>query len=272
MRREVKFMALIVVYGESPLENSSIETLMKNNFDKDRLRIIVWDNSITSEINSNNITDSNIIYKWTPENIGLSEIYNRVIKDYLDHDEYLILLDQDSVLPIDFLEIAESAINENSDIDLFLPGVKANGRIVSPLYYCLGWGRYWKKMRHGRVRSGFVGAINSGMIISSRYLYGKKVYDENLRFYGTDTQFMLDYSEARKHLCVLNTILQHDLSFFSDSIENRARKFAVMRAANIYIYIKRSFFKRVCVFIVMSVVSLIYAWRYGSFDFIKNKK
>lgn len=266
-----RFLALIVVYGTEPGRTSSLQTLLANKFDRDRLRILLWDNSPDPKANAEELQRAGLLYRSTPENLGLSRIYNRVIAEDLRAGEYLLLLDQDTVLPADFLAIADKAIEQHPDIDLFLPMIQANGNWVSPLDYCLGWGRYWPSPRDGRMKSARVCAINSGMVISGRYLEGRQVYDEQLRFYGTDTQFMLDYADRRDELVVLDVQLAHDLSFFSDTVAQRARKFAVMRAAYRQIYAGRPLAQRIGVALVMTAVSLLYALRYRSYSFLRRE-
>ncbi len=266
-----RFLALIVVYGTEPVRTSSLQTLLANKFDRNCLRILVWDNSPHPKANAEELQRVGLLYRSTPENLGLSTIYNRVIAENLCTGEHLLLLDQDTVLPAGFLATAERTIGQHPDIDLFLPMIQANGNWVSPLDYCLGWGRYWTAPRHGRMKSARVCAINSGMVISARYLQGRQVYDEQLRFYGTDTQFMLDYADHRDELVVLDVQLAHDLSFFSDTVEQRARKFAVMRAAYRQIYSRRPLAQRLGVASIMIAISFLYAWRYRSHSFLKRE-
>lgn len=269
----IQFLALIVVYGKDPVRTESLETLLANNFDRKRLRILIWDNSPHPKGDFEEFQRAGVLYRSTPENLGLSNIYNRVIAEDLVAGEHLLLLDQDTVLPLDFLVTAETAIELYADIDLFLPMVQANGNWVSPLDYFLGWGRYWSAPLSGRIKSVRVCGINSGMVISARYLQSmvQPVYDERLRFYGTDTQFMLDYADRRAELVVLDVQLMHDLSFFSETVQQRALKFAVMRAAYRQIYERRSLLQRFGVAVVMAMVSLLYAWRYRSSSFLRRQ-
>ncbi len=267
----VRFLALIVVYGVDPFRTPAFKALLANEFDQKRLRILVWDNSLQPQASIENLEQTALLYRSTPENLGLSIIYNHVIAQDLRAGEHLLLLDQDTVLPADFLLTAETAIGKHLDIELFLPMIRANGNWVSPISYFLGWGRYWSAPRVGRMKSSSVCAINSGMVISAGYLQGREIYDERLRFYGTDTQFMLDYADRRDELVVLDVRLDHDLSFFSDTVEQRARKFAVMRAAYRKIYEKRSLLQRLGVATVMTAVSLFYTWRYRSHSFLKRE-
>lgn len=270
-----RFLALIVVYGIDPFQSTSLRTLLANCFDRGRLRIIIWDNSPNPKVDTKELEKNCLIYRSTPENYGLSTIYNQVIDEELAVDEYLILLDQDTVLPTDFLATSDTAIGAQPDIDLFLPMIQVGANWVSPLDYFLGWGRYWPVPRKGRMRCRGICAINSGMIISGRYLHednGHPIYDETIPFYGTDTQFMLDFADHREELFVLDVQLLHDLSFFSDLVPARARKFGAMRSAYRKIYAKRPIVQRIAVSALMAAISLLYACRYRSFLFLWSRK
>ncbi len=264
-------LALVVVYGADPMETSTLQTLLETDFPKDRLSILVWDNSPHTLTDLTPLTQAGVTYLSTTDNLGLSVIYNRVIANYLQDGQYLLLLDQDSTLPPDFLAQCETAVRQHPEIDLFLPMIRANGRWASPLTYVMGWGRYWKAPRVGRMSALRVSAINSGMLISSVYLKGDcPGYDERLRFYGTDTQFMLDYMDSRRALVVLDVQLKHDLSFFSDPVQNRAAKFNAMRSAYRHIYALRPVWQRLGVTLVMYLVSLVYAIRYRELGFLRS--
>ncbi len=256
-------LALIVVYGMNPDRSTSLQTLLSNTSPGDNLTILVWDNSPSPSMDAARFMANGMQYISTPENLGLSTIYNRVIKGHLADNSYLLLLDQDSELPTNFLNECVTAIEAEPDIDLFLPMVRANGAWRSPLTYILGWGRNWSSPRKGRIPSRGVCAINSGMLISAHYLLGDfPGYDERLRFYGTDTQFMLEYMKRRPELAVLDTTIEHDLSFFSASREAQILKFQEMRKAYSYIYEKQPLLEKTGMRAVMSLVSLIYALRY----------
>lgn len=267
----MRVLALVVVYGTAPSQTTSLQTLLASKFDRSNLRILVWDNSKTPASDAKALAAADVHYVSTPQNLGLSTIYNRVIAEHLQAGEHLLLLDQDSTLPPDFLHSCTSAVMQHPDVDLFLPMIRANGNWVSPLSYLAGWGRYWKQPRVGRMRSRGVCAINSGMLISSRYLKGDcPGYDERLRFYGTDTQFMLDYMDHRRELVVLEVHLDHDLSFFSASNADRAGTFRSIRAANLQIYRNRPFWKRFSVASIMLLASIVYAIRFRNLAFLRG--
>jgi hypothetical protein len=266
-----KFLAIIVVYGREPADTISLRSLARCRSGSCALRMVVWDNSSQSHQMDWTAVGHTGTYISTPQNLGLSTIYNRVISQHLRRGEHLLLLDQDTDLPADYLEKAVIALETCPGVDLFLPMVRANGRWASPVTYLCGWGRQWRSRVIGTIASKRVCAINSGMIISSEYLLGSfPGYDERLRFYGTDTQFMLDYMERRSRLCVLDSVLRHDLSFFSGPSAHRAEKFAAMRDAYRYIYERRQRLQRIAVKVVMFAMSIRYAVQHRDPAFLRS--
>lgn len=272
MRNEV--LALIVVYGQTPIKTISFQTLAATQKASVKVRLVIWDNSPKPHHTSEPLTlhFEQAHYISTPENLGLSTIYNKVIDQHLRHNEFLLLLDQDSAIPIDFFEQFSQHSSQHPEIDLFLPTIRANGRLVSPLPYFYGWGKYWKTPRIGIQPSQFRCAINSGMMITGKYLKGDFLgYDERLRFYGTDTQFMVSYARSRKTFFIMDTIIDHDLSFFGATSKNKASKFLEMKSAYMWIYEKLPFHQRALNIIVMNLVSIVYALKHKSLSFLKKK-
>ncbi len=266
-----ELLALIVVYGCEPNDTPSLRSLVLCESSEWKLRIIVWDNSPQPHGVNWTALGQTGTYISTPDNLGLSAIYNWVVRQHLQVGEHLLLLDQDSELPVDYLEKAAAAIVAHPEVDLFLPMVRANGRWVSPVTYLCGWGRQWRSDAMGSMQSKQVCAINSGMIISSSYLLGSfPVYDERLRFYGTDTQFMLDYMDRRSRLFVIDSVIMHDLSFFSGPLAKRVEKFAAMRAAYHFIYERRPLIQRIAVKLVMFAVSIRYSILHRDLTFLRG--
>lgn len=268
---KVTIVALVVVYGIPPIQTPSIQSLINCSKSGCKLKIIIWDNSPTPQDHDISSHGIEAQYISTPENINLSTIYNSVISNYIEKEDYLLLLDQDSNLPYDFLFKNVEAVKSNSDVNLFLPLVHANNRWVSPLSYICGWGKYWKSPRLGLISPQGICAINSGMLISAKYLMRTfSGYDERLRFYGTDTQFMLEYMDTQSNLYVVNSTLEHDLSFFSDATESKVRKFSDMKSANYIIYSEKPIWQRIAVFTNMLLASVFYSLKYRNIKFLWN--
>jgi len=218
-----KYLILIVIYNETIDESLTYKSLLGSSKYLNNSKLVIWDNSkISQKMNKNKISFfDEIEYIHTPENLSLSKIYNKVIQ--LNNGfGYMIILDQDSSFSINYFQEIEKATAENKDINLFLPIVKSSNTIVSPGNYKIFKGSYWKKEKYGKINSKDILAINSGMVINFNYLRNLFTgYDERLRFYGTDTFFMLNYSEHNKYIYIINYILEHDSALLNknESIE-----------------------------------------------------
>lgn len=220
-------------------------------------KLILWDNSPeTQSVDLDNLGFiKNIEYIHTPENMSLSKIYNCVIQEHEQFD-YMIILDQDSSFSSKYIVKLISAILKHPGVNLFLPIVKSEQTIVSPGDYKIFKGSYWEKEKYGVINAKNILAINSGMVINFNYLKNiYKGYDERLRFYGTDTSFMLKYPEDNNFLFVINYVFKHKSAlldrdenlnqqiirlndlFFSWRIIHEHKKFNLI-LINIYILIR----------------------------------
>jgi GT2 family glycosyltransferase len=206
-----KFLILIVLYECKVKESLSYISLLKSSKYLSNSKLILWDNSPSIQSVDTDDTSffQDVEYIHTPENMSLSKIYNRVIQENEEND-YLIILDQDSSFSSDYLEKLNCAIIKHPSINLFLPLIKSEKTIVSPGDYKIFKGSYWKKEQYGLIDAKNILAINSGMAINFNYLKNSyKGYDERLRFYGTDTFFMFEYSKDNNFLFVIDYVFKH---------------------------------------------------------------
>ena len=220
-----RFLILIVLYECKVKESLSYLSLLKSLEHLSNSKLILWDNSPSIQsIDTDNISFLQYVeYIHTPENMSLSKIYNRVIQENEEYD-YMIILDQDSSFSSDYLEKLNSAIIKQPSINLFLPLIKSEQTIVSPGDYKIFKGSYWKKERYGIIDAKNILAINSGMVINFNYLKNiYKGYNERLRFYGTDTSFMLEYADDNDSLFVIDYVFKHK-SALLDRDENFNKK------------------------------------------------
>jgi GT2 family glycosyltransferase len=217
------FHILVVLYKRLPEDSESLQSLA-TCLRRESASFTVWDNSPDAAPDASldwlSTRFVSVEYRHTPENVSLSKIYNQIIRQHVinseNRPEYLVLLDQDTIVESDYLNSAFRAGAENPDINLLLPIVEGNGVIVSPANLYYGIGRRWIRVLTGRIRSHFRTAINSGMVIRASYLLKQfDGYDERLRFYGTDNDFMQKYAATNRELFVFDSRLRHDLASFS---------------------------------------------------------
>lgn len=215
----MKNLILIVIYNTNITKAETIKSLLNSKEYLVNNHLFIWDNSekaqdisIVKEIfNKQNIE---VTYEHHPENLPLSKLYNNVINRFMYQNyDFLILFDQDSSFTKNLFFEFVNSYNKNKHISLFLPIIKFKNTIVSPTRKYFLKGFYFDKKPIGLYRAKNISAINSGMIISFKFLKEKyKGYDERLKFYGTDDYFMMEYCKNEKELFILDYEFEHDLT------------------------------------------------------------
>lgn len=191
-------------------------------------QLIVWDNSpncIEKEIIKKKKDEyaCRIDYYHNGKNNSLSYIYNNIIKKLSDNS-ILVLLDHDSNLPEEYMEELIKSSNLNPDINLFLPQIIYSNQLVSPSWSWYFLGKYLDTVQSGRVKSKNMMAINSGMAIRSNYLkYKFEGYNEHIKFYGTDNDFMWKYAVDNKYVYIMETQIHHILNFYDEKDTNKQK-------------------------------------------------
>lgn len=273
----VRIKLLIVLYNKIPKESETILSLSKiKDSINDFVEIYIWDNSSRClESDQFHILDEllyPITYNYHGDglNTPLSKIYNIVIKNELFGFDSLVIFDHDSAFDISYLSALMDALNNYTDVNLFLPIIKYNNKIVSPanLYYFKG--SYWRKEKIGLVRAKNQTAINSGMCIRSQYLINEfPGYDENLLFYGTDDDFMDKYTIQNTKFYVINSVINHTLDFFdTNDLESKSQRYTYMKKAALYRMYKKGYLVYFFARVYYLLFSLKLAYMYKNTKFL----
>jgi len=223
------FYILVVLYEKNIFKSETINSILNSLELINNSTIILWDNSreyqdkdlleFQNILEYNNI---NLIYKHTPENLGLSKIYNNLIKGILKKEMYLCLFDDDSSFNKDYFYILLKAITQNDDENIFIPQIKYKEKIVSPFHIYMYKG-FKFKFSIGKNISKNIYAINSGLCINTNFLLNNSFeYDERLQFYGTDIFLFKKYYETRNNIFILDYTMKHDLSLHSTNYLNNS--------------------------------------------------
>lgn len=262
------YLIVIVLYGKCLSESSSICSLMASgNLLQGRCRLIVWDNSPIpchpEEIESlQNRIGLTLDYRHNNgENIPLSTLYNRTIQ-LLSDQEMLVILDDDSVFEADFFIKADQAIHTYPDADLFLPVVRNGKDIVSPAAMVGFKGHYLQEVQPGPMPCHHRTAINSGMIISARYLKHEfEGYDERIRFYFTDNDFMSRFTASHQQFIVLDYTVQHTLNFYArgEDFETKSRRLRELRRSFLILMRRRGILAYLSTWLYLVVYSIKFA-------------
>lgn len=238
-------------------------------------KIIFWDNiPLSSNIDiKKNL--KNCEYIPSLENKGLSYIYNFIIKTYCKDNDYLILLDNDSIITESYFEKLEKNIKKYLGINLFVPVVKVNQKYYSPNKNICLFNFYFKKMNYGLCKSKGIFAINSGMCISGKYLFEEfKEYDKRLKFYGTDNYFMNKYSQQNFEMVIFDYIMVHKLSAFDskEHIEKKIWRFNDQINAIKILALDKNILIKILYYVYIYMISLKKAVQYRNLRFIRKIK
>lgn len=215
---------LVLLYNKKPLESKTINSLIKHSHNLQNCSITIWNNGPkkifeTSESKQIQIGDSDVKFIETPNNISLSEIYNRFIND--NKSEKYIILDDDSTLTYEYLHIANT-IKTNGAL---FPIIKCHEEFKSPIVNNTTQSITKKISSNDNIL-----AIGSGIIISENLISIFKnnyenIFDERFRFYGVDITFCYRLNILRKKYKFTVMIIDgfsHSLSKME--IENKKMK------------------------------------------------
>ncbi len=132
---------MIVLYKLAPAESISFQTLQtaheQVNNGQLQMKIFFYDNTPGGQ--DPGVLPEGAQYEAAPENRGLAEAYNRALEiAQAEGFEWLLTLDQDSVLPSNFLSgLAEgvAGVRDNPRVAAVVPQIMGEGRMLSPNYF-----------------------------------------------------------------------------------------------------------------------------------------
>jgi GT2 family glycosyltransferase len=179
-----KILAVVVLYKCSINQSSTcISMRAQDAYDRDAISILIYDNSPIGDADD---LPPNWVYVSDPTNKGLSAAYNHAISQAkLSGAHWLLLLDQDSNLPRNFLADLQGDVvlcQEKSEIVAIVPIVFSNQRQVSPIRPMLGLDRPYEGTQ--TATSVWLTAINSAAAIRVSFV-------ESIGGFSND--FWLDY-------------------------------------------------------------------------------
>jgi len=174
-------------------------------------RVLLYDNSPVA--NSGPIPPG-----WTyfhdPDNGGLARAYNHALAEAKSKGcRWMLLLDQDSELPADFLHAVQKgmrAMEPRTDVVALVPVVRLGARRLSPVIPMLGRERPYHKCNV--IESRWLMAINSGTCVRVGFI-------EEIGGFCSD--FWLDYldhwlfrkiAQCNKSIYITDAVIEHALS------------------------------------------------------------
>jgi GT2 family glycosyltransferase len=187
-----RILIIVVLYKMQLAESQTIQGLLDSFASSPELhgsfRVLLWDNSPTPLQNHRSL--SSFLYKHSPKNVGVSGAYNRAMKIAEDMGfRWLLLFDQDTAVPADFLPQAlklASRFSRQPAIAAVVPFLMEGDRVLSPLQVVFKRFKPLHQPFEG-VYPGQVTAANSGTLIR---------IDALREIGGFREDFWLDFSDV----------------------------------------------------------------------------
>lgn len=222
-------LILVVLYKQTVFESTTLKTLLNCKDQTSDKHLFVWDNSPIALEQTEILFLKEFYTKFTyfhsKDNTSLSKVYNTVIRN-VDFEK-IYIFDQDTTITGSYFERMDDAALIFLDVGVFLPFVKFNDKILSPLFYKAINFNHAYHITKGRTLAKNRTAFASGLCINEWVFKKKNIwFDEELKFYGIDYKFMLDYGDSIKFMCVIDYELHHSLSFTEEEAkEIKIRRF-----------------------------------------------
>ena len=225
-------LPILVLYNCKLAESTTYNSLVASSHDGDLdpAAIAVYDNSRYSQL-STGAADRLLAYKHDPGNGGIAAAYNWALDLAGSYGcRWLLLFDQDSVLPPTFLRSTLLQVNryeENPDVVAIVPVIRSGGRTVSPKRVGFCGLRPLPASTSGSQEAEIM-AINSGAVVRCDFLRAVG---------GFNPAYWLDYLDhwlfrqvyaAGKTVAVSECILEHQLS-----VQNHRYSISATRYENI---------------------------------------
>lgn len=200
---------------------------------RDRVCFYIYDNSPCPDddgVGNNSLLGCPLKFISDFSNPGLSKPYNEACK-YAEKNnwEWLLLLDQDTSLPANFLSVYFEGLEKECSYNMFVPKVKVEGRgYMSPCLFFHKRGRFMKDVQTGKLATQNYTVINSGLLVNVQAYKACGGYNEKVYLDYNDHEFFNRFKAFNPYIYVLNTELIQDFTSLSKDRAVLIRRFTVL--------------------------------------------
>lgn len=224
----------IVVYNEFFWECTVFNSLLlsfSENKKNEGINIYIYDNTVRSEnVNLPEFQNEiNIKYFSFNENRGISKAYNHLVNLALkDGFKWIVFLDQDTMLPLDFYLKYIDSISEikQTSQKIAVPVVKSEQHILSPFIYKNYRSRFLKEVP-SFINLKKHSAINTGVLINCNYFNKIGGYNDKLFLDFCDHDFFDKLRGSDNKICVINTELKQDFSTNTNTLDKALTRYRI---------------------------------------------
>ena len=208
----------IVTFRESFWETDVFINIIKQIDEQESLErptIFIYDNTdledwnIFKEYQQNDFIE--VIYNHNSENVGISKAYNTIALFAKENGfDYILFLDQDTELPLNFLSEYTNMLEKN--VDIAAPLIYEGEKLLSPAGYKNYRSSSYKKIESNVIRLKNNSCINSGLLIRTVFFEKVGGYNEKLRLDFCDHEFIKRVSHFTKDLNIIPVKLKQNFS------------------------------------------------------------
>lgn len=209
---------VIVVYGINYEETKTFKSLISSIESLDyKLNLLVYDNSPKAIKQNTRFNNLNLNYISDVKNSGLSVAYN--IAAQMANQigkKWLLILDQDSILPLNYFSLLSSAIQSTAGEAIIAPMLKQGNMILSPCIFKHMKGSNFRHLEPGKVSFKNVSIFNSGMVINLHAFFIVNGYSEEIPLDFSDHYFIDKIKKKYSYFLLTSIVIKHELSTHSD--------------------------------------------------------
>ncbi len=272
-----KLLFVIVVYKENFWECKTYESIIKSLalYPDYLIDIIIidntdlpnWNNKDKAEEISLKTKNLNIFYRKF-DNPGIPYAYNYAHGFANENGyEWLIFLDQDTMLPSTVLKAYQDASENKNNVDIKAPIVLTKDKILSPSYYIFFRAFLFKKKPAKILDLKYISCINTGLMIKTKLFSKANRYNEILHLDFADHDFIDRLKKIYHQLEVLDITFNQDFSSDTDTISKAKKRY------KFFLKDMKTFTKnrsRLIMFISIDIPRVIVlTYKYKTFDFVK---
>ncbi|MBR2779893.1 MAG: glycosyltransferase [Eubacteriaceae bacterium] len=201
---------VVVIYNTECSESSSVMGLLQQG-----LKPLIIDNSTSEYGNEHFCLIHDIPYCSMGENAGLSRAYNKALSLINDNVDYLLWMDDDTMLPEGYVESILISVREYKEYDVLIPIVKSGNTVREILSPCVVRNSHtYRVATIDELDEHEISAINSGLLVK-RSVYKDFRYDEGLFLDCIDHDFIAWCHAQNLKMCILKNVVINQ-SFSSD--------------------------------------------------------
>jgi rhamnosyltransferase len=207
-------LLVVIVLYKKKLEDSSTYRSLRAALSAEgrQATLFVYDNGpVVNNIEA--CSEFTTIYVSDPSNGGISKAYNVAARYAVEnHKKWLLLFDQDSELPIKYLNVMVESVKRFPEHKMFVPVLRQGALNLSPCKFTFMKGSALPTINSGVMAFEDVSIFNSGILVSLELYLATGGYHEAIKLDFSDHYFIHQVKKLEREFVVLPIYMEHELS------------------------------------------------------------